>query len=192
MWPPPRGDRDPFTGGWEGTLAERRTTDTFGQLESWAIPIYQGLVRDLVAARSTAKLSLRALAVRCGVSLSALTALEQGSAWPLLATMERVGRSLGLRLVTADCPDGHPDGLQALLVQVFDGLNMPWKWIAGDALVRPNTVYELRNQTDSPSMSTVLAIACAIGHSPVWRPVHTTAAAAVVGSESAYLAGMSR
>lgn len=63
------------------------------------------LARELIAARTRAKLSQTALAERMGVPQSSVARIESGRHWPSRKTLERYARATGTRpiikLVTA-------------------------------------------------------------------------------------------
>lgn len=55
------------------------------------------LARELIAARTRAKLSQTALAERMGVPQSAVARIESGRHWPSRKTLERYARATGTR-----------------------------------------------------------------------------------------------
>ena len=114
---------------------------------------------QFVAARDRACLSLRQLSVASGISLSVLTAMEQGSAWPRLATLQTAAGVLGLEVDV----DGSPDVVAALLERLRDIPQLTLRGVAVDAGLRPNTVYDLRTPGASPSMTTILAFSYSVG-----------------------------
>lgn len=122
-------------------------------LDGAAVVAYRQLAEVLVAARQEAGLTLRQLAAETGHALSVLTALEQGSAWPRLHTVESVAAALGLRLLVG----GREDCVATLKRRMREDEASVAR-LARDIGVRPNTLYELGQPGRSPSMATVLRL----------------------------------
>lgn len=104
--------------------------------------VLQHLSANLRAARQAAGLSQEALAQASGVSRRMLVGLEKGDANVSLATLDRVGRSLGVtlaELIRPAAPDAQPvlawrgqlEGSRAVLLQsqrVGNGSVEMWEW----------------------------------------------------------------
>lgn len=100
-WPAPRGRRGP-DGRWSWTLALRPEDDCSGNLEAAAVTQLRACASRVQAARQAQGLTLRQLAQRTDIALSALTGLEQGSAWPSFAVLGDTADALGHRLQIRD------------------------------------------------------------------------------------------
>lgn len=158
-WDPPRGVRTD-RGGWATTLLARPLPKR-SLVESFAVENYRALISRFTGARDVAGVSLRSLAREAGLSLSALTSMEQGSSWSRLSTLRRAGAVVGLELLVQERAGGVVEALFAQMAEV-EGLSR--RGVATDAGLRPNTVYDLAAGTATdPAMSTVLAIAHAVG-----------------------------
>ncbi len=142
------------------------TYDAGDWVEKAAVANYRDLIGELYAARDNQEVSLRQLAAKSGVALSAVSALETGSAWPRLNTMRAVASALHLKL--------HFGGDPRVAVALHRALRRrgkPRLWGGGPhdgemmcdlAFVMgrgAGTLSELKDPTRSPSMRTVLAAA---------------------------------
>jgi hypothetical protein len=108
-WAPPRGNRGP-DGRWLTTLLTRERETCGSPLEAAAVEQLRKCVITLTAARTEQDRKLRALSADANVALSALTSLEQGSAWPTFPVLAAVADTLGQRVQLSSPPPVRPDG----------------------------------------------------------------------------------
>lgn len=128
-------------------------------MEREAVEAYRRLVRGLYSRRVASDLTLRELSSRSGVPLSVVAAVEHGSSWHRLETLQVLARALGMSVAV----DGVSDVVGRLHAEVKNQ-RRSLAWVAGQARLNPGTLYALvRRQTRSPSMATVLAVAAVLG-----------------------------
>lgn len=161
-WSPPRGPRDPATGAWKWAWAARPRSSYGLFPEAETVATWRALVDTLVDERYARGWSLRTVAARSGLSLSVVNSVEQGSAWPTVATFEAVAEALEF---TAGI-DGEPgyglvDGLMRKVRRRKRGQEEPRtpRQVAEFAGVRPATLYELPRAVNGGSIRTLLVIA---------------------------------
>lgn len=169
-WNAPRGPRD-ANGRWMWAWPARPSTSYGSDAERRCAESLRSVVEAFVAARYGKGVSLRELSTRTGVALSVLTGLEQGSAWPKVATVVAVAGALDLEAFLA-CPNGRAASLvdnDAVDAVVHDlrTAGISWREAALRAGLRPNTVSELADpdRRATASLRTLLALADLVG----WR-----------------------
>ncbi|CAM4008547.1 helix-turn-helix domain-containing protein [Janibacter anophelis] len=119
------------------------------------------LAGELTGRRYALGLSLRDLTAATGRSLSTLTSLEQGSAWPSWATLTDYATAVGTDIVVP----GH-EGEDVLLVLrrlMPRRIGESARAVAWAVGVSPTTLYARFREGGRPSSRVVLAVACDIG-----------------------------
>lgn len=159
-WAPPRGPRELRSGAWRPWLA-RPVASYADDAEVEVVQAWRELVGVLTDERWARRWGLRRLASAAGVSLSVVTDLEQGNAWPRVRTVEAVADALGFALEVEHEP-GHRvvEGLMRQLGRqrrTEDGLSA--RQLAEYAGVRANTLYELPQAVAGGSVRTLLVLA---------------------------------
>lgn len=154
----PRGSRDPETGRWQWPLWGRPDSAYSGDFEREVVAALRELVGRLVDAREEAGLSLRQMSRATGVSLSVLTGMEQGSAWPRLSTATAVAGATGRQV----CVDGRADVVEAVLARGREARRSEHK-LAMAAGLRPQTVYALREADRKLSLETLMRLSTTAG-----------------------------
>jgi transcriptional regulator with XRE-family HTH domain len=129
-------------------------------------------VEVLVDERYARGWGLRRLATEAGVSLSVITDVEAGSAWPRLGTVVAVAGALGFTLEVENEP-GRPV-LDGLMRQIRQQRRRPGgitpRQLAEFAGVRPNTLYELPRAVAGGSVRTLLCLTRQLDVSLVLAP----------------------
>jgi len=77
----------------------RRTADPAYQRERARLDPFEAIARQVILRRGELGLTQKELAERVGTSHSVISRLESGQHRASIATLERVGEALGLRLV---------------------------------------------------------------------------------------------
>ncbi|MGV8965359.1 MAG: helix-turn-helix domain-containing protein [Cellulomonas sp.] len=170
-WPPPRGIRDELTGRWLWSLPARPATSFSCADEARAVTAYRDLVNGLIDTRLNREWSLRKTATQAGLSLTAVTALEQGSSWPTLTTVETLANALALDVRVRPGPNDpvDPQPVVPAVIARIAASGLSKRRAAYAAELRPNTVTDLTTIT-SPSLLTVLALARVAGAQLVTTP----------------------
>ena len=84
-----------------GGGASRRARSAEYQRERARLDPFEAIARQVILRRSELGLTQKELAERVGTSHSAISRLESGQHRASIATLERVGEALGLRLVVS-------------------------------------------------------------------------------------------
>ncbi len=79
----------------------RRSADRVYQRERARLDLFEAIAREVILRRGELGLTQKKLAERVGTSHSAISRLESGQHRASIATLERVGEALGLRLVVS-------------------------------------------------------------------------------------------
>lgn len=159
-WPAPRGPREWSTGKWRYLWATRpEDSYRLGEPEEEVVAAWKPIVDRLIEERYAEGWSLRQLAKNAGVSLSTLLDMEQGNAWPRVATVEKVAAALGFHLEVESEP-GHEfrEGVRrAVRRKRVDGMTP--RQVAEYAGLRPSTYYDLPSTVAGGSVLTLLCLA---------------------------------
>ena len=84
-----------------GDGGRRRARSAEYQLERARLDPFEAIARQVILRRGELGLTQKELAERVGTSHSAISRLESGQHRASIATLERVGEALGLRLVVS-------------------------------------------------------------------------------------------
>jgi DNA-binding phage protein len=157
-WLPPRGPRNPDTGGWLFSLSSRPDGSYGSGFERAAVGNFRQIIDALVLARLEGGLSVRELARASGVGTTTVSDLLTGAVWGRWRSFLAVASTLGQVLTVA----GDRDVLGSLtLAARRRPQSMSRRQFADYASLRPNTLYEL-HRTVAPSCATVFAVATAL------------------------------
>lgn len=159
----PRGHRNPESGEWLWALHSRPSESYLtNSVEGEAVALYKDLVNALTNARYERDLSVRSLASAAGVSSTALSELESGSAWPRLSTVAKLAAVLNLWITI----DGRADLAKALRLKARANYAQPRRERTSSveasavAGVSISTYYGLKAR--DPRMSSVLGLCAAL------------------------------
>lgn len=163
-WVAPRGARE--FGEWEFRLSDRQLArGVDGKYETDAANAYRDIVVVMTTICASLGWSQRELARRGGVSQAATSKALSGSVWPRWPTLVALIEALGLRL-EFDGRKGDPiDAIFAVMdfadpFSIESGDRITGRSAAAALGIRPNTLFDLRNERDrAPSSATVFALA---------------------------------